>query len=192
MSKPKIIIITGPSGFNKTNLINRIVDNNDSFSKLVSFTDKPISESEKNGDKFHYVDEETFTQMVENQDFVEWQRLPITGYRYGKTKKGMQEVLDGLGGNILLAKINVINLPVFKRHYPSSYSIFLDVKDTQRLIDHLKQNKEDNEEEYQAKMDFATEERRRRHLADFIINMQDDFDSTIDEILKIVAQVGWK
>lgn len=190
MSKPTLIIITGPSGFNKRKLlVNELVNNfNGDFEHILSTTDRPINLQDKDG--FIHLSKEEFDTLVENRGFIEWQKLFIDGYRYGKSRDLVEDRMKNSKAKYLVTKINVINLPVFKRHYPNSKSIFIDVKDTKKLVAHLEEN---HSEEltgltYEERFNFATEERRRRHLADFIINFDQDVEKTISEIIKIVQQ----
>lgn len=191
-----LIVLTGPSGFvNKTVLLNKIVAVHPDFIKIVSYTDRPIREGERNGIDFHFISEDEFTAMVEQELFLEWQRVLANNVRYGKTKEDINNALKNNSGKITFTIVNIINLPVFKRYYPNSTSIFIDVKDNLKLIEYLKNSPEVNDdEEFERRYKYATEERRRRHLADFIINMQDENnkDQVIEEMLKIVETVSQK
>lgn len=185
--KTLLIAITGPSGFEKGKLISRLVEEYDDFEKIVSHTDRPRRNEEVEGKDFHFVSEEEFTNMVFNEEFLEWQMVPSTGYRYGKTKSVVQMTLDKHKEKVVFTRVNVINLPVFKRHFPESKSIFIDVKDTQTLIDILKNDPVVNsDEEFERRYKFATEERRRRHLADYTINRKEHEDEIIKELLYLI------
>lgn len=191
MSKQATLItITGPSGFNKGNLIRKIISEHDDFERIISHTDRPKRESEVDGRDFHFVTEDEFTEMIQAEKFVEWQRVEVNGFRYGKTKEDVHKSVDEKKDKVVFTRVNIINLPVFKRHYPNSVSIFIDVKDNLSLIDYLKNQPDiDSEEEFQRRYDYATEERRRRHLADFIVNTKDTEEETIEEIIKIIERV---
>lgn len=185
--KPKIICITGPSGFGKGELVKLVLKTSDIFIRLKSYTDRPKYPEESDNDEYYFVDEETFTKMVENEEFIEWQRLYSNNYRYGKTKKEFEKIISENPDKVIITIINIINLPVFKRNYPHTKSIFVDVKDTQTLIENLK-NKQNiiTEDEFDRRYRFATEERRRRHLADFTMHMKDDLEDTFRDFLKLI------
>jgi guanylate kinase len=125
--------------------------------------------------------------MIEAEKFLEWQRLLSNGFRYGKTKSEIEKTIAENPGKVIFTYINVINLPVFKRYYPDAKSIFIDVKDTIALIDYLKKSPDvTSEEEFERRYKFATEERRRRHLTDFTINMKDSEEETLQLFLNTV------
>lgn len=182
-----ILIVTGPSGFEKHKLIDAAILKNKNLIKSLSYTDKPKGENDLDNANFHYVSEDEFSKMIDNEDFIEWQRLLSNNYRYGKLKKEFAELLEKNPNKIIITMINIINLPIFKRFYPESKSIFVDVKDTKTLIKILRNSPDvTTEEEFQRRFKFATEERRRRHLTDYNMNMSDDFESSLQQFLSII------
>lgn len=190
MVEPTLIAITGPSGFRKRQLVvEKAIKNNSDFITIVSHTDRPKFDDETDGVDFHFVSEDEFTTMVESEQFLEWQRLLSNGYRYGKTKEEIEKTLKDNPGKVVFTYINVINLPVFKRYYPNARSIFIDVKDTVALIDYLKKSPDvTTDEEFERRYKFATEERRRRHLTDFTMNMKESENETVSLFLETVQK----
>lgn len=187
--KPLIIAITGPSGFRKSDLIHLALESSDLFVRAKAYTDRPIKENEIENDELHFISESEFTKMVESEKFLEWQRLLNDNYRYGKTRDEFEETIANNSDKIILSIINIINLPVFKRMYPKSKSIFIDVKDTSTLIEYLKASPDvKSEEEFERRFKFATEERRRRHLTDFTMHMLDDKDESLKNFLAIIEK----
>ncbi len=190
MNNTTLIAITGPSGFKKRQIVvDKAIEKHPEFISIVSHTDRPMMDNEKEGVDFFFVSEEEFTGMIEEEKFLEWQRLLSNGFRYGKTKNEIETTLSSNDGAVVFTYINVINLPVFKRYYPNARSIFIDVKDTIALIDFLKQSPDvKTEEEFERRYKFATEERRRRHLTDFTMNMKDSEDESVETFLNIVEK----
>jgi len=187
--KPIIIAITGPSGFRKGELIDLALKTSDKIVRAKSYTDRPKYPNETDNNEFYFVNEETFTRMIEAEKFIEWQRLLSNNYRYGKTKEDFEKTINENPDKIILTIVNIINLPVFKRNYPNSKSIFIDVKDTKTLIDYLKNSPDvKSEEEFERRYKFATEERRRRHLTDFTMNMKDSVEESLPEFLKLIEK----
>ncbi len=189
MDKTFLIAITGPSGFRKTEIVKRAIREHDRYTKVISYTDRPKFPDETEDTDFHFVTEEKFTEMIDNEEFIEWQRLSTNGYRFGKTKEEFNETLKSNPGKVVFTQVNIINLPVLKRYYPEMCTIFVDVKDTKAMEEYLKQSNDiPDEDEYERRYKFAIEERRRRHLADFIINMKDDEEETYQEFLSTVQK----
>ncbi len=47
--KTNVIVVTGPTGFRKGELVDAIIDDNIEFARIVSHTDRPLKEGEKMG-----------------------------------------------------------------------------------------------------------------------------------------------
>jgi guanylate kinase len=189
--KPSIIVITGPTELGKGELVNQLIRENPQFVSAVAYTDRPKREGEVEGKEFHFVNDEEFTNMIDSGQFVEWQRLISNTYRYGKTKAEFSATLENNPDKIVLTRMNIINLPVFKRLYPEVKSIFIDVIDTQHLIDSLKESTELlGEDDFDRRFKFATEERRRRHLADVTIKIKDTLQESIAELLATINKLS--
>jgi guanylate kinase len=187
--EPVVIAVTGPSGFNKMDIVKKARLKNPDFGYIISYTTQENVPELYDGD-FKIVSEEEFDSMIYAEKFIEWQRLISNNYKYGKTKKDFDETIKNTKCKVLFTIINVINLPVLKRYYPKVKSLFIDVKDTKALIEFLKNSPDANTpEEYEKRLKFATEERRRRHLADITIKSQDDDEIDMKNFLDAVEKL---
>ncbi len=184
---PKILVVTGPSGFDKSAIVKLALKRDKQLVKSVSYTDRPKRPDEIDGEDFYFISEDEFTRMIEDEKFIEWQRLVSNNYRYGKTKEKFQQLLEEHPDKIIVTIVNIVNVPVFARYYPHAKSVFIDVKDTEFLIKQLKNSPEVTTEKiFQDRLKFATEERRRRHLANFYMRMQDDIEASVKEFFDII------
>ncbi|BDQ04540.1 MAG: hypothetical protein KatS3mg084_0058 [Candidatus Dojkabacteria bacterium] len=187
---PKILVVTGPSGFDKSSIIKLALKSDKRLVKSVSYTDRPQRPDEIDGEDFYFISADKFTRMIEEEKFIEWQKLVSNNYRYGKAKKEFQQLLEAHPDKIIVTVVNIVNVPVFARYYPYAKSIFIDVRDTEFLIKQLKNSPEiTNEKMFQFRLKFATEERRRRHLANFYMRMQEDIEASVKEFLDIINKV---
>lgn len=185
----KLVVLTGPSGFlNKTEIILNILNKDpQKFKKITSYTDRPPETNETDDIDFHFISEEEFNEMIEKEMFLEWQLVLANNHRFGKTKEEVEKTLAESTNSVVFTIVNVINLPVFTRNYPHAKSIFIDVKDNLTLIRKLKETPSiTTDEEFNRRYEYATEERRRRHLADIIINVDPDKDNIPEIITDIV------
>jgi guanylate kinase len=187
---PKILVVTGPSGFDKSSIIKLALKRDKRLVKSVSYTDRPQRPDEIDGEDFYFISADKFTRMIEDEKFIEWQKLVSNNYRYGKAKEEFQQLLEAHPDKIIVTVVNIVNVPVFARYYPYAKSVFIDVKDTEFLIKHLKNKPEvNNEKVFQFRLKFATEERRRRHLTNFYMRMQEDIEASVKEFLDIINKV---
>lgn len=83
-----LFIVSGPSGAGKTTLIDRVREQLEAIGiKLyfsVSHTTRAPRAGEVDGKNYHYVTDETFRQMVERAEFLEWAH--VHAHRYGTSK----------------------------------------------------------------------------------------------------------
>ncbi len=186
-----LICITGPSGLRKSRLIEKAIQQ-DGYKRLVAYTDRPRQDHEMYGEEYYFISPEEFTESIDQGEFVEWQKLISNGYRYGKKRKDIDKSLEEYTGQVLFSVINVVNLPVFKRHYPKSISIFLDIPDVDFIKESVKATIKENDnfdEEFERRFDFIMEEKRRRHLADYYMRIAHDPLDSFDEFMELVEKI---
>jgi len=78
MSKPKIIVISGPSGVGKTTLLKRLffkkfVKNN--FTRSISYTTRQKRPQEKQGIDYFFVNKKDFIRLKKKRFFLEYQKV---------------------------------------------------------------------------------------------------------------------
>ena len=78
------IVISAPSGSGKTTLINRILSNSKRYEFVISTTTRPKRSGEIEGMSYYFVSSDEFTNMIDNDEFIEW-ALVYRNY-YGTTK----------------------------------------------------------------------------------------------------------
>jgi len=88
-----LIVVSSPSGAGKTTLCRRLIDEFPDILFSVSYTTRPMRRGEEDGVDYRFVDENIFSQMVENGEFAEW--AEVHGNRYGTTVVAVREALDG-------------------------------------------------------------------------------------------------
>ena len=116
-----IFIISAPSGSGKSTLTNelrRIVSNLE-FS--ISYTTRPPRGSEQSGREYYFVSQDEFKEMIERDEFLEWE--PVFGNYYGTAKRFLREA--AAQGHDLLLDIDVKGAAQVKRKAPDAISIFV-------------------------------------------------------------------
>ena len=81
MRKGLLFIVSAPSGTGKTTLVERLVQTVPGLVMSRSYTSRPSRSEEVDGVNYHFINEDRFTEMVNENRFLEWET--IFGFRYG-------------------------------------------------------------------------------------------------------------
>ena len=71
----KIIVISGPSGSGKTTVGNKLLEMFPDLAYSVSATTRKIRNNEKEGIDYYFVDKNKFKEMIDNNEFIEWEEV---------------------------------------------------------------------------------------------------------------------
>ena len=106
-----LLVVSAPSGTGKTTLCRRLVEEFPDIAFSISYTTRPLRGAEEDGVDYHFVSDEIFSSMVEQERFAEW--APVHDHRYGTSKETVERALaagqdlvfdiDYKGGNQLMA-----------------------------------------------------------------------------------------
>lgn len=91
-----LIIVSSPSGGGKGTLIRRVLKTVPNVGYSVSFTTRAPRAGEINGRDYFFISEESFREMIERGEFLEWARVHAHLYGTGRAqvKKELEERRD--------------------------------------------------------------------------------------------------
>ena len=119
-----MIVIVGESASGKTSLVNEFVKKHPEYTKVVTYTTRPRRNEEVDGIDYHFIDDDTFIKMQENNEFIEQ-----AGYREWRYGTGSKDLHDNS-----IAILTPTGLRSLKRKGIPVFSIYLDVDRRSRLI----------------------------------------------------------
>ena len=93
-----LIVLSSPSGAGKSTIARMLLEADNEVTISVSATTRPRRPGEVDDVDYHFVDDSTFEQMVDNGDFAEW--AYVFDHRYGSPKEPIKEALK-IGHDIL-------------------------------------------------------------------------------------------
>ena len=164
-----MIILTAPSGTGKTTLADRVLDQENALAFSVSHTTRPPRGAETDGVEYHFVDDATFDQMVEQDGFAEWAH--VHKRRYGTSHGEVQRLWD-LGHEILF-DIDPQGGVQLMAAYPEAISIFLVPPSIEALESRLRRRGTDSEEQVLARLGVARDEIGYASRYDYVITNDD-------------------
>jgi len=81
------IILVGKAASGKDYFKNYLLEN--SFKTSISHTTRPMRKGEVNGETYHFVSEDEFISMIDNQNFFEYKKF--NGWYYGTSEKEIKD-----------------------------------------------------------------------------------------------------
>ena len=170
-----IYIITGPSGVGKNTIIEAMSTDLD-FYFSVSHTTRPQREGEVDGKDYHFVTEEEFKSLVDDNLMIEYEQYG--GFYYGTSKK---EILKE--SNIILLDLEVNGATKLLSQNDEFVGIFIDIDDNE-LVKRLK-NRGHDENFINKRMQLASIQREKKsHYQYHVDNV--DIKSSVNQILDII------
>lgn len=126
-----IFVVSAPSGAGKTTLIQRLLEEFNTFAFSISYTTRKPRPNEINGQHYHFITEEEFIVLRNNNFFVEW--AYVHGAYYGSPLEETRRLL-AQGKDILFdidiqgaqQLYNVLQQGFYVFILPPSYSILME------------------------------------------------------------------
>ncbi len=171
----------GPSGVGKSTIVRRFLAEDRESTFSVSCTTRAKREGEVEGKDYHFVDRATFEEMVEKDEFIEWER--VHGRLYGTPKKPLADSL-AKGVDVLL-DIDVKGAIRVKEQCPAACLIFIEPPDHRALVERLSGRKE---KEMELRLKRVEEELGQKYRFQYVI-INDKLDTAFDEFKRIIEEV---
>ena len=177
-----LFVVAAPSGTGKTTLVHALIKVLPNVAISISHTTRPKRSSEINHVHYHFVDDDTFQSMVNQQDFLE--HATIFGCHYGTSKSWVQQTLSK--GKDVILEIDWQGQQQIKRLIPETISIFILPPSRQDLQARLSRRNQDHPEMLQKRLADAREATKHLHEFDYIV-VNDYFEQAVTDLTHIVA-----
>lgn len=121
MSRGEIFIISAPSGTGKNTLIEAVLSALDGLEHCVSHTTRQARAGEAYGAPYYFVDRQTFTEMIDDNAFLEW--AEYNGNLYGTSFQEVDSRLDQ--GIDVILDIEVVGARQIIERRPDAHAVFV-------------------------------------------------------------------
>ena len=176
-----MIIVAAPSGGGKTSLIKKVISAVSDVEVSISHTTRSQRSGERDGKDYFFVSEETFLDMVAQNEFIE--HAHVFGHYYGTS---MQQVKHRLEEKVdILLDIDWQGAEQIKARFPNAISIFIVPPSLEELEKRLVQRGRDCSKTIDYRMHKAKDELRHYAHFDYII-VNEDFDTAASELRTII------
>lgn len=188
MSNKKLFLLVGKSASGKDTLMNMLLSDFKEMKPLVSHTTRPMRTGEKDGETYHFVDNITFEEMLNNDEFLETTSYTIESenkiYRYGLSKK---EVMDTPYAMTIVNPYGLNNLLANKFIKDNVVSILITRNDKDRILAYMNRDENVNIKEMidRYKRD---EEDFENVMTDYIIENDDAICDSYIKLYKLIKE----
>lgn len=181
MNRGKLLVLSGISSVGKDAIRERLLQ--DPELKLyysVSMTTRPQKTSEKDGDRFYFVNHEAFSTAVKEREFLEFNQ--VLGYYYGTPAQPI-DFLRSIGKNVLV-ETEAQGACQIRLKDPSACIIFITPENYSVLEKNIRATKNENENQINQRLDKARSEMNLTSSFQFVI-VNHNLDDTIEQIKKV-------
>lgn len=182
MSKGFLLVISGPSGCGKGTICKKILERNEKLVFSVSATTRAPRRGEIDGVNYFFIDEEKFSKMVENDEFLE--HANVHGNLYGTPKNFVLEQIER--GEIVILEIDVQGALQVKESYPEGVFIFLLPPSMSELKNRIKKRGTETDKDIDIRLKNAFEELKFIDEYDYIV-INDEVMEAVEKTETIIG-----
>ena len=182
MSKGRLLVISGASGVGKSTVLKRVLDSKENITFSVSATTRAPREGEQDGVNYYFVSHETFRQMIENGEFVEYDDH-MKNY-YGTPRRQLDEKLER--GDVIL-DIEPVGAFNVQAQCPEAVLIFIAPPSYEELERRLRSRGDTPEDQIQVRLERARWEMEQSQKYDYIV-INDQVETCAAKILEIIEK----
>lgn len=177
-----MFILSSPSGAGKTTLSRMLLAADAEIMLSISATTRPPRPGEIDGVHYHFVSDERFDAMIEEDDFYEWAH--VFGYRYG-TPKGMIRAALKEGQDFLFDIDWQGTQQLYQKDQQDVVRVFILPPSIDELHRRLKDRATDSDAVIAARMERARAEISHWDGYDYVI-INDDVDACFEKVRAIL------
>ncbi|TNH77295.1 MULTISPECIES: guanylate kinase [Aeromonas] len=178
-----LYIISSPSGAGKSSLLNALLTKHNSAGKMqlsVSHTTRASRPGEQHGVHYHFVQVETFKELIERGDFLEW--AEVFGNYYGTSRAAIEACL-AQGIDVFL-DIDWQGARQIREQMPTK-SIFILPPSREELERRLIGRGQDSAEVIKGRMEKAIAEMVHYDEYDYVI-INEDFELALFQLRAVI------
>ena len=173
-----IVVLVGPSSTGKSKLAARLLENDDSFEKLPSYTTKDPTALEVN-QWYNYVSIESFRSMCDSGEML--QSTMYAGHGYVSKKEDIEKILQS--GKRVLTTMDICGAMSLKTQYKKVTTIYLKRDNRSLMTNIIKKNS--SVEDKVNRLTALEYVEKNAALCDYVISFE-DYDEALAQLLKLL------
>ena len=182
MRKGKTFIISGPSGVGKSTVLKALLEKRSDVYFSVSATTRSPRPGEEDGVHYHFMDANSFRQLIAADEFLEY--AEYVGNFYGTPKKYVDEAMEQ--GKDVILDIEVQGAIQVCSKRPETVRIFIAPPSWEELERRLTERGTDSPEKVQKRLLRAKVEFQTAHTYDYFV-INDTVEAAVAELDAIMT-----
>ncbi len=177
--RPRLFVVTGPSGAGKGTLIRKLVAGRPDLEVAVSATTRPLRPGEEDGREYHFLSAAEFQRRLDVGEFLEHVDY-VSGHRYGTLRAEVDRILSS--GRSVVLELETHGAKEVQATIPDAVTIFVEPPSFAELERRLRERATESAGEIGERLELA---RRQAEEAG-------DFDRVVtnDDLGRAVAELG--
>jgi guanylate kinase len=181
-----LLIISSPSGAGKTTLTHRLLQEFPELRFSVSHTTRKPRPNEVDGQDYHFVSEEMFRQVLDDDGFAEW--AEVHGNLYGTSVSEIDRA-RAAGKAGLLFDVDYQGARQIKEKFPHAIGVFILPPSMEELRRRLETRGSDDAASRKRRFEKAREEIEHYPFFDYMI-VNDSLQQALAQLRGIVLAEG--
>ena len=185
--RPRLFVVTGPSGAGKGTLIRKLVAGRPDLAVAVSATTRSRRPGEEDGRDYHFLSGEEFQRRVDAGDFLEHVDY-VSGHRYGT----LREEVDGIlaSGRSVILELETHGAKEVQASLPDAVAIFIEPPTFAELERRLRERATESAGEIGERLELARRQAEEAGDFDHVVT-NDDVGRAVEELGAIVDRALW-
>jgi guanylate kinase len=181
-----LLVISSPSGAGKTTLTHRLLQEFPELRFSVSHTTRQPRANEVDGQDYHFVTEDAFREVLDDDGFAEW--AEVHGNLYGTSVREIERARE-LGKAGVLFDVDYQGARQIKEKFPHAIGVFILPPSMEELRRRLDGRGSDSAEVRERRFNKAREEIEHYPFFDYMI-VNDDLQQALAQLRGIVLAEG--
>ena len=186
--RPRLFVVTGPSGAGKGTLIRELVAARPDLAVAVSATTRSRRPGEEDGRDYHFLTGEEFQRRVDAGEFLEHVDY-VSGHRYGTLRDEVDRILAS--GRSVILELETRGAKEVQASLPDAVTIFIEPPTFAELERRLRERATESAGEIGERLELARRQAEEAGDFDHVVT-NDDLGRAVEELGAIVDRALWQ
>jgi len=182
--RPRLFVVTGPSGAGKGTLIRKLVAGRPDLEVAVSATTRPLRPGEEDGREYHFLSAVEFQRRLEAGEFLEHVDY-VSGHRYGTLRAEVDRILSS--GRSVVLELETHGAKEVQATIPDAVTIFVEPPSFAELERRRRERATESAGEIGERLELAREQQKLAPEFDYVVE-NDDAGRATAELVAIVRR----